>query len=53
MLDDAPNKHLPDEIAIENFILNNVYSLREDPRLEQTRNKASRVIRTGFLIEGI
>jgi len=40
MLVDALTKHLPDQTVLENFMKNNVYSLREDPRLEEIRNKA-------------
>ena len=37
---DALTKHLPDQTVLENFMKNNVYSLRENPRLEEIRNKA-------------
>ena len=40
MLVDVFTKHLPDQTVLENFMKNNVYSLREDPRLEEIRNKA-------------
>ena len=40
MLVDALTKHLADQTVLENFMKNNVYSLREDPRLEEIRTKA-------------
>ena len=40
MLVDALTKHLPDQTVLEHFMKNNVYSLREDPRLEEIRYKA-------------
>ena len=40
MFVDALTKHLPDQTVLKNFMKNNVYSLREDPRLEEIRNKA-------------
>ena len=33
-------KHLPDQTVLEDFMKNNVYSLRGDPRLEEFWNKA-------------
>jgi hypothetical protein len=41
MLVDALTKHLADQTVLENFMKNNVYSLREDPRLEEIRTKAT------------
>ena len=35
----AFTKHLPDQIVLENSLKNNVYSLREDPRLEDISNQ--------------
>ena len=40
MLVDALTKHLPDQTVLENFMKENKYSLREDPRLEEARQKA-------------
>ena len=40
MLVDALTKHLPDHTVLEDFMKNNVYALRGDPRLEEIRNKA-------------
>ena len=40
MLVDALTKHLPDQTVLENFMKENKYSLREDPRLEEARKKA-------------
>ena len=40
MLVDALTKHLADQTVLENFMKNNTYSLREDPRLEEIRTKA-------------
>ena len=40
MLVDALTKHLPDQTVLENFLKSNTYSLREDPRLEEIRQKA-------------
>ena len=37
MLVDALTKHLPDQTIITQFLHDNVYSLREDPRLEEQR----------------
>ena len=40
MFVDALIKHLPDLTVLENFMKNNVFYLREDPRLEDIRKKA-------------
>ena len=40
ILVDASTKHLPDQTILEDFMKNNVYSLREKSRLEDIRNKA-------------
>ena len=40
MLVDAFTKHLVDQTVLTDFMVNGVYSLREDPRLEEARNKA-------------
>ena len=37
MLVDALTKHLPDQTIITQFFQDNLYSLREDPRLEEQR----------------
>ena len=39
MLVDALAKHLPDQTVFEDFMKNNVYSLREGPCLEEVRTK--------------
>ena len=36
----ALTKYLPDQTALENLMKNNVYPLREDPRLKEIRNKS-------------
>ena len=40
MLVYSPMKHLSEQTALENFMKDNVYSLREHPRLEEIRSKA-------------
>ena len=40
MLVDAFTKHLVDQTVLTDFMSNGIYSLREDPRLEEARNKA-------------
>ena len=40
MLVDALAKHLPDQTVLEDFMKNNVFSLREDPHFEEIRTKA-------------
>ena len=40
MLSGALAKHLPYQTVIEDFMKNNVYSLREDPCFEEIRSKA-------------
>ena len=37
MLVDAMTKHLVDQTVLNQFLQNNDYSLREDPRLEEQR----------------